>query len=259
MHGYNEQDGAEFTNMSVDYTDGTNDTLNFYNGAVYYFSKEGKTIKAFRGNWNAGTSVLYYSRCGVFKGYVANENFVPYFRETLTMPADALDGYGQGVNAQCYNKIVIDPLEGVKKYVNKAKTVVLDGATNKVWYVGETNGKYYASFTPSVAATSGTNFVSSHLTKKWADELGNIYIDNWGNFTMFNTDQSLTSVAKWNEWLQSNNITICYELATPTETDVSHLFTDDNLLPVEAGGTITAVNEYEQAVPTSIEYTVKGA
>lgn len=209
---------------------------------------------------NQSTNIGDKASCYVWvnKGSTALP-YSPYFRETLPIPGDALDGFGQGVSKDYCNKIVLDPLEGVKKYVNKAKTVVLDGATNKVWYVGETNGKYYASFTPSVAATSGTNFVSSHLTKKWADELGNIYIDNWGNFTMFNTDQSLTSVAKWNEWLQSNNITICYELATPTETDVSHLFTDDNLLPVEAGGTITAVNEYEQAVPTSIEYTVKGA
>lgn len=39
-----------------------------------------------------------------------------YIRETFPIPGDALDGWGQGVNAQLYNKIVLDPLEGVKKY-----------------------------------------------------------------------------------------------------------------------------------------------
>ena len=247
------------------YTDGTNSILNNTPDGVWrtktLVSDAGKTVSAIGiavQEWRIDNYVDIESFLFV-EGTEIPEDCKPYFRESLPIPADALDGWGQGVNAQYCNKIVLDPLEGVKKYVNKVKTVVLDGATSKVGYVGETNGKYYANFTPSVAATSGTNFVSSHLTKKWADEPGNIYIDNWGNFTMFNTDQSLTSVAKWNEWLQSNNITICYELATPTETDVSHLFTDDNLLPVEAGGTITAVNEYEQAVPFTIEYTVKGA
>ena len=155
-----------------------------------------KTIKSFRGNWNIGQTVLYYEKCGVFKGYVANENFAPYFHETLSIPeaVQNLDGYGQGVNAQCYNKLVLDPLEGVKKYRQVcAKRAYKDGDENL-----------------ANAITDGTKET-------------------------------------------------VYELATPVETNVSAYFTDDNLLPVEAGGTITAVNEFEQAVPFTIEYTVKGA
>lgn len=146
------------------------------------------------------TQVIKGSTCSnlVFKPMLNRGStalpYTPYFRKTLPIPGDALDGWGQGVNAQLYNKIVLDPLEGVKKYRQVcAKRAYEDGDENL-----------------ANAITDGTKET-------------------------------------------------VYELATPVETDVSHLFTDDNLLPVEAGGTITAVNEYEQAVPFTIEYTVKGA
>jgi hypothetical protein len=46
---------------------------------------------------------------------------------------------------------------------------------------------------------------------------------------------------------------------TPTETDISAYFTDDNFIGVEANGTLTAVNEHEYDVPATFEYLTKGA
>lgn len=43
-----------------------------------------------------------------------------------------------------------------------------------------------------------------------------------------------------------------------TRTDISHLITEDNLIPVEGGGTITAVNENALAAPTTIVYQATG-
>jgi hypothetical protein len=117
-----------------------------------------------------------------------------YFRETLPIPGDALDGWGQGVNAQCYNKLVIDPLEGVMKYRQIcAKRGYLAGDETRVDVL--TDGK---------------------------------------------------------------NETV-YILENPVETDISAYFTDDNLLRVVAGGTITAVNEFEHEVPFTVKYMIKGA
>lgn len=189
----------KFSNLGVAYTDGTFVSIPSFTTAntvetIRFVSNGSKSIASLDGNWSSGTTTLYYEECGIFEGSVLTEDFSPYFRETLPIPGDALDGWGQGVNAQLYNKIVLDPLEGVKKYRQVcAKRAYEDGDENL-----------------ANAITDGTKET-------------------------------------------------VYELATPVETDVSHLFTDDNLLPVEAGGTITAVNEYEQAVPFTIEYTVKGA
>lgn len=146
------------------------------------------------------TQVIKGSTCSnlVFKPMLNRGStalpYTLYFRESLPIPADALDGFGHGVSKDCYNKIVLDPLEGVKKY-------------------------------RQICAKRG--YLAGDETR--ADVL---------------TD--------------GKNETV-YILENPVETDVSAYFTDDNLLHVEAGGTITAVNEYEQAVPFSIEYTVKGA
>lgn len=155
--------------------------VNYDSIEIHLIIAKGKTFSnvTFYAMLNQGSTALPYS---------------PYFRETLPIPADALDGFGQGVNAQLYNKIVLDPLEGVKKYRQVcAKRAYEDGDENL-----------------ANAITDGTKET-------------------------------------------------VYELATPVETNVSAYFTDDNLLPVEAGGTITAANEFEHEVPFTVEYMIKGA
>lgn len=189
---------------------------------------------------NRGTEALPYS---------------PYFRESLPIPADALDGWGQGVNAQYCNKIVLDPLEGVKKYVKNVNKVVFDGSSDENW--GFAVGRSYAH----IVVPRGANIAP------FPDNYRGVGI-TWLVWDYRDTIQfgsstaplpTFSTEAEFRAWLAESPLEIVYGLNTSTETDVSHLFTDDNLLSVETGGTITAVNEYEQAVPTSIEYTVKGA
>jgi hypothetical protein len=189
--------------------------------------------------------------------------YSPYFRESLPIHADALDGFGQGVNAEYCNKIVIDPLEGVKKYVRAFKKIKLNDISwrgeNSLFY-GEPIGKGAIKRTASI--TEIPNMVIEKYTPT-----GAYYVVGAGTKTdkticvyegyLYVYDKSHSTVDAF--LAASGDVELIYELATPTETDVSTLFADDNLLPVEAGGTITAVNEYEQAVPFSIEYTVKGA
>jgi hypothetical protein len=50
---------------------------------------------------------------------------------------------------------------------------------------------------------------------------------------------------------------VVYALAEPIETDITDLFADENFIEVEGGGTIRAVNEYNNAVPTTITYLTK--
>lgn len=181
----------------------------------------------------------------------------PYFRETLPIPGDALDGWGRGVNARCYNKLVIDPLEDVKKYVKAVGKVDLGTLT---WTLNNQN-----VFQSTTLGTIGYNllcakypFVGTVSGNDAAYEKGDktlsIYINDR---RLYIRDDSYTDAAAFKTAM--SGVMLLYELAAPTETDVSHLFTDDNLLPVEAGGTITAVNEYEQAVPFTVEYMIKGA
>ena len=51
-----------------------------------------------------------------------------------------------------------------------------------------------------------------------------------------------------------SGVMLYYELDTPVVTDISDLLPTDNLIPVEAGGTVTFVNEYEYDVPNEVVF-----
>lgn len=186
----------KYTYIVFRYDDGTDDGYGnnyFYRAGNYAFtSQKNKTV--------TGLSFVYSNEdTFTIKNFMLNKGstalpYTPYFRESLPIPADALEGFGQGVNAQYYNKIVIDPLVGVKKY-------------------------------RQICAKRG--YLAGDETR--ADVL---------------TD--------------GKNETV-YILENPVETDISAYFSDDNRIPVGAGGTITAVNEFGHEVPFTVKYMIKGA
>ena len=60
-----------------------------------------------------------------------------------------------------------------------------------------------------------------------------------------------------------NGVYLYYELATPVETDISAYLSDDNLIEVEAGGTLTMYSDangdddaYHIPVPSTVEYMI---
>lgn len=260
-NGYFVQNIGTVQGTTIQLTQG----VNYDRIEIYLIIDKGKTFSnvTFYAMLNQGSTALPYS---------------PYFRETLPIPGDALDGFGQGVNAQYYNKIVLDPLVGVKKYVKMVKKIELNGTES----ISAQN--YAAHFTVQQFNISGPSDIKNGIDvlcnettsgrNAFAGNANEIGVSS--GYIVIGIPKALltpygyvdgtssTYVSSFKAYLKAKYdngtpITVAYAIATPTETDVSHLFTDDNLLPVEAGGTITAVNEYEQAVPFTIEYTVKGA
>lgn len=246
------------------YKDGTQDGYGenyFYIAGSYKFtSQANKTV--------AGVQFTYSDEnTYTIKDFMLNPGstawpYSPYLRESLPIPVDMLDGWGQGVNAQYCNKIVLDPAEGVKKFVKRVKKITVNAenitmlATEN--YYGHpvaltdisTDGaildglqKYGITSIPSYDVSQGSYY--------WVtDKCVGI-----GNNQLSICDSTFATIDDFKA-LCPFDVVYVVEV---TETDVSHLFTDDNLLPVEAGGTITAVNEFEHEVPFTIEYTVKGA
>lgn len=261
LRGYNEENGVIFANLAVKYTDGTDDTLNFYEGIVYYVSKAEKTIKSFKGNWNTGKSVLYYSRCGIFEGNVMRENFVPYFKNTFAIPeaVQALEGYGQGISKEYHNKIVLDPASGVKRFVKNVGEVDLGTLDWELQDSGRFLSKGLQK--PSKlynALNVGIGLCENYNIASWS-EVNTLAIDKGialSGSSVYVSDTAYTDAETFKAAMQG--VMLLYELATPVETDVSDYFGEDNLIGVEGGGTVTMVNEYEYDVPSVIEYTVKG-
>jgi hypothetical protein len=81
--------------------------------------------------------------------------------------------------------------------------------------------------------------------------LGQAMISRSENRLYLRTDMSVKDFK-----VQYADTVIEYALAEPVETDISEYLTDE-FIKVEGGGTVTAVNEHENAVPSTITYIVK--
>ncbi len=194
-------------------------------------------------------------------------DYVPYFKNTFPIPeaVQALDGYGQGVNAQYYNKLVLDSASGVKKFVKNTRKRVLTGT--EAWYFYKENDYGAYVYQTSIGDKRPSLEVkSSHFDYRgvaW-DTADNGFVSGHSTNSSVYFNTSFATLDEWKAYLaeqyaNETPVMVEYVLATPVETDLSDYFGDDNLIGVEGGGTVTMLNEYEYDVPSVIEYTVKGS
>lgn len=175
--------------------------------------------------------------------------------DTFTIPAEvqALDGYGWGVNNTCYNYIDFE----TKKFVKKIGRVDL-GSLNYTYSSSAFISSDISSLIkkPTTNGTIANVLCKMYETKSQYDVVntydkaigvntgGSVYISN-SNYT--NASDFKTAMS---------GVYLYYELATPVETDISE-YIEDNIIEVEAGGTITFTNTYEQAVPSEVDYLIE--
>ena len=93
---------------------------------------------------------------------------------------------------------------------------------------------------------------------------GSIYVclslATLGMSSITSADSDATILAALKTALATYGLEFVYNLATPVETDISSLLSDDNLIAVEPGGTIsfpsTLGDSYRIPVPSQEEYTI---
>lgn len=187
--------------------------------------------------------------------------YAPYIKTTLPIPeaVQALDGYGDGVDTAC-NYIDFERKQYIK-CVGKVDIGTLVWSMSSL--AAEGTGTFTAFLdvkTPINTAQRRTGFLCALYTPS-----PTVTIAGMENMTMWRRDNGQVCIRNDNytsgEAFQSamNGVMLYYELAEPEITDISHLLSDDNYIPVEGGGIITMQNEYGYAVPSTVEYTVKGA
>lgn len=189
-------------------------------------------------------------------------SFSPYFKNTFPIPeaVQALEGYGQGVNKEYCNKIVLDTATGVKKYVKNVKSVKVRELTWNYY----SNNIVYASSITGIKIPQDISTPAPIVTQNYT-ATGSYYIVGLGA----KTDKTIC-IYNGAIWLYDTDIDSAQELidihgdddiivalATPVETDLTDLITDDNFIGVESVGTITAVNEYKLDAPSLITYQLK--
>lgn len=180
--------------------------------------------------------------------------YAPYIKTTLPIPeaVQALDGYGDGVDTAS-NYIDFEK----KQYIQTVGKVDMGeqawAASGQLKYCNISTLRPPATFEDRC-----TGFVCAKYPASSNGDTSNM--DNKSmirrNSAIYVRDDDI-DVASFKAAM--SGVMLYYELAEPVITDISHLLSDDNYIPVEGGGIITMQNEHGYAVPSTIEYTVKGA
>jgi hypothetical protein len=187
--------------------------------------------------------------------------FSPYHKTTFAIPAavQALDGYGWGISDKVHNGIEWDE-NGKPVYVKRVSRVVYNGA--EPWAL--------SSYQNSPQFGNSANCKDKKSNGGVLCNKYKIGVPNGGLPCMSNTPSPLVyypegidTIEGWKaqlaQWAaEGDPLVTYYELAEPIVTDISAYFTEDNLIPVEGGGTITAVNEHGLAATTTIVYQKRG-
>lgn len=195
----------------------------------------------------------------VFVGNIAcvsGTTTLPYkpYREPITYAIpEELQGTVKGINETYHDYTDIENKKSViscRKYTfTGAETWVSHGATDK--------GLYRYSFNLTDKVNGNTDGLCNKYPT-WNGDYNNNTEEsvrfgqaNTALYLYLASNLSVTEVAALTKGME-----ILYPLAEPIKTDIATEF--DNLIEVEGGGSIEFVNEYEQAVPSSITYLLKG-
>ena len=188
------------------------------------------------------------------RGSVIPQSYTQAVRHTLPIPeaVQALDSYGDGLNESICNYIDYEK----KQFVKRVKKVVFDGSADENITLGM-RGTEFTLFKAKISG--GYNYspaiINRDIPYKIAFDANDAHFYVNESEVLFALSNSIaTDVATLKTHLASNPIEVIYELAEPIVTDISDLITADNLVPVQSGGTMTPVNEYGYAVPSTIIY-----
>ena len=211
---------------------------------------------------NCGMS-LDISNVMITEEAVTDITYKPLWTASKPIPeaVQALDGYGKGVSAEYNNHI--EWRDGRAYFVKKVERIVLDGSEKWSDYGStDTVAQYWTNATDNLF--SSNSFAISNKFEYSKSKIANTFQIASGAFqACVKLDKaSFPTVDDWKAQLKtwSDNgepFEIIGQLAEPIETDITDLFTEDNFIKVEGGGTITMANEHEYAVPTTIKYTRK--
>lgn len=199
-------------------------------------------ILSIGGGWNSAAQSAYTGSFA-FKLQLVRDStsrpYRPYTRNTLPIPeaVRALDGYGWGINEQVYNYIDWKKKQFVKRVgVMSANTIGWQGMASNLAYSLQKSKPYAKCL---CALPSGFR---------------NIIFDDQGAIVVYFDDGLFESIYELSSALEG--VMLYYELATPIITDISNLLPADNLIGVEAGGTVRMVNEYGYDVPNTVTFYV---
>lgn len=181
----------------------------------------------------------------------------PYFKRTLPIPEAVRPAHG-------INETVYDYIEwcedGTRKKRVKCGVVVFDGTEN---WDKTRNSNENPCFTLALTVAKIPAALCWHFNFKmypYIEPIGTTGIFGWeSGYQIVYFASGHSTVEEWKAYLaeqyaNGTPVTVIYALSTPEVTDISDILTADNWVEVQAYGSMTPVNEFGYAVPTTINY-----
>lgn len=200
----------------------------------------------------------------IMVSFDADMPYAPYVGTIATKPIpEALRnfleqyGYGLGIDATYNNHIDYER----KIFVQNVIKVTLDGSADEKWYMSDIIPSRFRLSTPPtenriIKCICNHYDHNTTVTSDSAKTNGILVVESgylWvRDMAIVTLDDFKAQLATWHA--EGNPLTVIYALAEPIEIDISAYLTGDSFIEVQAGGTITAVNEYEYAVPSEFNY-----
>lgn len=194
------------TNLRIWYTDGSDAWITILNKP--FVTPLNKTVNHIEYSYaTEAITTLNYNQCGVFEGVITESEFEPYQSSSATIPIDAPLYEGD------YIEYFAD---GTGQIVRKYERVVYDGSSDEVWSMS--NLGFY-TVVPN-AKLNIKAYCDNYVYNETTWSIGNFGIASSGNLWIADMTNGTTG-AEWRAWLQSNPITVVYELAEPTVTPLT--------------------------------------
>lgn len=192
------------------------------------------------------------------KSYDSNNNLI----DTYTIPSEiqALEGYGRGINENCYNVLDFE----TKEFTDKDNTLDMGTLTYSKSPSGLFQGMPPSDIKHPSVNTKIPNLLSAiYEVISSKDIFGPQSATPSPNMVMalsvtdylFFNNTNYTDVTAFKTAMDGVNLQ--YELATYDTTN--NLELPDNVIEVEAGGYLVFENQYGQAVPSNITYRIEVA
>lgn len=226
----NIQDSA--TNLYVTYND------SFSGGSVGRFTKKGEfsyCVHKIRSGakrlliaWSSVGTDIDITKSGLFKGQVDLSDFIESNTQTFSLqtpnglPGLPVDSGGNYTDSNGQQWICDEMDFGRGKYVQRVKKVVFNGSED--WNLQSISQKGFANF--YVRNLSGIRVNSNVLSNQFRNQttlISETTEEGIANLTTLyvRIDKTKADNAnKFKEILKTNNLEICYQLATPIETDI---------------------------------------
>lgn len=204
---------------------------------------------------DATIGTAYEVKIAVYKA--ENNAYAPYTKRALELPEAAQ--VENGINADCHDYIEWSENGARLKHI---KVGVVDMGTLNWGLSSSTVNKTYSAEIadmglPTVLAERATGILCERYSNAAGDAttMENKTMQRHQAGFIYICDNDYADAASFKAAMQG--VMLYYELAKPIVTDISDLLTEDNLLAVEGGGTLTFVNENGLAVPSTIKYQIK--